>query len=934
MVSPTPPDEFYFEIARAYQQAELEILGQIKNRLLQGQLLDELDWQTARLAEIQQVRKQAVSVLAKVNSSMTSKINGAFGAAYKGGEWAALKDAAGFLPEKPTAVSSAARQAAVRAAANAMTGGMAQTMPKLLRQLEDDYARVINDTVLRVQAGSGDRRTQTGRALEQLFGMGVKTGPGGKMNLPDYVTMAMRTGVAQTSIAGHMDTLGANGLDLVYIQPGPRHCDQCDEWSNKPLWRTTGPTGQQYTENLVDGKQYRVMVWGTLDQARAAGWGHPNCRCNVGAFIPGATVLPKPRPPWDKEGYEAQQKQRGIERKIREWKVRGALATSAADVAKANGKVALWQEAMRSLLKEHPALKRQARRESATGTYGPGMPWEGPVTPPKTPKAPKTPPKTPETPASLAQQVSDAQAAYAAAQKTVNEVVAKHMADLTTEAAKKEIKAAGDAATQAQLKLNQLKDKEIHEAQKAQQAVDADKSGVTWEDIDDYGLPGEYLKDAGLVPGKIEYYLTKVAMPKDKIWQAMDDYDLETVIAELKKHTSAIPESSYKAWVKDKNAPVEPQKAADVAPKPTPEAPEAPSATSKHRDPTPAPPGSWKGAEKPPAPKEPAVPKGSDVSGEMDAWLAKVKQKYEDFAKSTGNPKTKLEQSNNWSYVQKVVNDHDLHAADYLYQNKYLDSSLTDEVHKLIAKATQPDLKDAAKYKADMAKYGDELAQYKLNLAQWRTDNGITSEAKGLTGTRHSNAEGIAWAHRPDVPQVMNPSSAHSAANLYSGSAYGPWNARLRSEAPNGAPLKGGQYSKGTKDLDSAMGPIPEDVVLHRGTTFEEFGLGYMPPPSPQDMVGKTYTNHAYASTSVGEYAHFRSKPVQLEIMAPAGSKGTNLMRSSGFGTGEREFLLARGTQFFVHSVEEFSNGHGGKWRVRVEIVLEGEDPTLWTPIP
>lgn len=845
MVSPTPPDEFYFEIARAYQQAELEILGQIKNRLLKGETLDDLDWQTARLAEIQQVRKQAVSTLAKVNSSMTSKINGAFGAAYKGGEWAALKDAQGFLPEKPTAVSSAARQASVRAAANAMTGGLAQTMPKLLRQLEDDYARVVNDAVLRTQAGSGDRRAQTGKALEQLFGMGVKTGPGGKMNLPDYVTMAMRTGVAQTSIAGHMDTLGANGLDLVYIQPGPRHCDRCDEWSNKPLWRTTGPTGQQYTENLVDGKQYRVMVWGTLDQARAAGWGHPNCRCNVGAFIPGATVLPKPRPPWDEEGYEAQQKQRGIERKIREWKVRGALATTAGDVAKANAKVAAWQAAMRGLLKAHPQLKRQAKRESATGIYGPGMPWEGPVVPPKAPKPPKTPSEAAPTPAPAGQSFD----AWVAAME----------------------KSKGDLLKDPAGTINELK----------HAATSGDKSALEW--LHKQG----YLTDAQF-------------------------------------------KAALKAW--DNNHPV-PKKAADVAAKPTPKAPEAPSATSKHQDPIPAPPKSWEGREKPSAPKEPEMPKTGEQQA-LDVWVQKVKDRFTAYAKATGNAKSDLTKSLNWPTVQKVINDHDVSALNQLKSMSYVDDALYKEALDAFALKGKLTTEQERAYKTAMADYGNKLAQYKLDLEQWKTDNGITSAAKGLTGTRHTNAEGIAWAHKSGVPQVFNPSSAHSAANLYSGSAYGPWNARLRSEAPNGTPLKGGQYSKGTKDLDSAMGPIPDDVILHRGTTFEEFGLGYMPPPSPTDMVGKTYTNHAYASTSVGEYAHFRSKPVQVEIMAPAGAKGTNLMRSSGFGTGEREFLLARGTKFFVHSVEEHSNGHGGKWRVRVEIVLEGEDSSVWTPIP
>lgn len=774
-VSPTPPDELYFEIARAYQQAELEILGQIRARLEKGDSLDDLDWQKARLAEVQSMRKQMVTQLAKVNSSMTSKINGAFGAAYKGGEWTALKDASEWLPDKPTAVSSATRVASVRAASNAMLGQTAQMMPNLLRTTEDLYAKVVNDTVLRVQAGSGSRREATGRALQQAFGSGLKTGPGGRMNLPDYITMAMRTGVANTSIQGHMDTLGANGMDLVYIHPGPRHCETCDEWSNSPLWRTTGPIGQQYVPSATEDKPYRVMVWGTLDQAKAAGWGHPNCRCNVGAFIPGATVLPQPRPPWDEDGYKAQQEQRAIERKIREWKVKQTLATDPKDAAKAGAKVQEWQNAQLAHMKGHPELKRQYARESVNGFYGPGKGYDGPVSTPKPPKPPKPKPVPPEGP------------------------------------------------------------------------------------------------------------------------------------------------------------PVTPTKASQVSAKPTPEAPEAPSATSKHREPISAPPQSWKGREKPKSPSEPEMPKTREQ--EMLAkWEADTKAKFTAYAKATGNPKSDLTQSNNWSYVKKVTDQHDVGALDYLYQNKYVDDKLRQDALDAFAAKGKLTPEQTRAYKTAMAKYGDDLAQYKLNLNQWMTDNGITSAAKGFgEAKRHTNQEGISWAFGQSVGQLQKTTAGGRAASKYSGSAYGPWNADLRNHAPHGAPLKTGNYQKNTADLDKAMVPIKEDVVLHRGTTWEEFNNGQrLPPPPPTDMVGKTYVNHAFASTSVGEWAAFRSKPVQIEIMAPAGTKGVNLMEVSNFGTGEREFLLARGTRFFVHSVRQ----DGGQWRVKVEIVPDGEDSSVWTPIP
>lgn len=368
-VSPTPDESYYWEIAQAYQQAELQILSQIRDRLDKGQTLSDVDWATSRLAEVQVMRRQAVATLATVNRSMSSKINGAFGNAYKDGSIAALRDASAYLPGKPSAVSSVTRQNTVAALANRTREGLAGVIPNMLRKMEDDYREVVRSTVAATQAGGNDRRKATTAALQQAYGKGLKTGPDGRMNLPDYVQMAVRTGTANASIQGHLDTLAANDLNLVYIQPGPRHCERCDEWANVPLWRTTGPAGRVQTESMVSDRDVTVNVKGSLEEAKAAGWGHPNCRCSVGAYLPGVTekTLPTPRPKWDADGYKDQQTQRAIERKIREWKTREALSTDPADKADAARKVSQWQAAQRAHLNAHPALKRQYQRENPAG---------------------------------------------------------------------------------------------------------------------------------------------------------------------------------------------------------------------------------------------------------------------------------------------------------------------------------------------------------------------------------------------------------------------------------------------------------------------------------------------------------------------------------------------------------------------------------------
>jgi len=983
-VSPTPTDEHYYLIARAYQQAELEILGQIRDRMLKGQALDTLSWQAERLAEVQQMRKRAVAALAKANSSMTSKINGAFGAAYKGGEWAALKDASAYLPDVKGAVSSQSRRAAVQAAVNQIQGNTGTMMPQLLRTLEDDYARVVNETVLRVQAGGVDRRTATGKALEQAFGMGLKVGPNGKMNLPDYMTMAMRTGVANTAIQGHLDTLQANGIDLVFIHPGPRHCKRCDEWANRPLWRGTGPTGPQFVTDLTSGDAMIVEVYGTLNQAKAAGWGHPNCRCNVGAYLPGATQLPQPRPKWDEDGYENQQKQRGIERQIREWKVRQQLATTPELASQAASKVAEWQEAMRALITAHPYLKRQYKREAPRpqAPSGPG---------PKPKPAPKPP-------------VDTIESLEAELKGMANDLMAGIKVDVQAMDAKlKKLAAMKEAADSFPLPTKNPQLKEwgkmalakdpslVNDPFFAKALMGEDEFGQSFSGtLYAMGKIDKSLLNAYVKANKgqsLDSFKPKTAKPKtapkspapaptkkpvyngpvtiytlqewvDTIAKWHPEVNTDPALFKLLQEVldspapmGAVTQLQKKLGLSDSewdaalgavsgtaktmtpspaavlkmDSPPAPPKAVPKTKAPEKPAKAAP-ADSEVPDAIPAPPGAWKGKEKPTEPSQPEKPR---TLGEMamDEWVEKVKARYTAFAKANNNPKTDITQSFNWEGVQKAMQGSESDAR-YLLNLKYLDDELFKEWEAAASKlGTMPKSAEAA-YKKAMAEYAAKSAQYKLDLAQWRKDNGITSAAKGTqVGLRFTNAEGINWAHA-NLPSPAPTTTAGRAAKKYSGSAYYAWNQELRAHAST-SPLKSGGYAKDTANLDAGFGPAPEDFIVHRGTNYDEFGLGQMPPPSPESMVGKTYTNHGYVSTSIGEYAAF-TKQMQIEILVPKGHRVMNVMPVSNYGTAEREILLSRGTQFYVHSVET----RGGRTHVKVEVVPEGEDSSLWDPIP
>jgi hypothetical protein len=366
MISPTLGAALAEPVADIYRDAELRILERIAWSLQAD--IQAGDWEVQQLLRIQRIRAEVLAELEAINPAAAAMIRMAIESAYQTGGLSAFQDVGDTVPHLPASPDTRAQAVAVLAAD--VVRGVSSGQGAILRAVDDVYRDVIARVVSQAVVGTITRETAVQSALEEFLGKGLTTIPTrrGNMALADYATMAVRTATARSAIAGQVETGKAMGLDLVVISPGPRACDICDRWARAVL--TTGTqTGRLLFDDLRRGGQVSVTVDATLDEARAAGWGHPNCRCGMQTYLPGVTrreVIE--RPAWDQEGYEAQQRQRAIERQIRGWKVREAIAVTPDAKADAKAKVKGWQGAMRDHLEQHPDLKRQSGREQITGT--------------------------------------------------------------------------------------------------------------------------------------------------------------------------------------------------------------------------------------------------------------------------------------------------------------------------------------------------------------------------------------------------------------------------------------------------------------------------------------------------------------------------------------------------------------------------------------
>lgn len=363
-VSPNIGQDYAEQVAAIYRDAELVILRRITDAIADG--IDTPTWEADALVRSQRLREAVIAILNQVNPEAAAAIQQAISDAYEAGGVSALRDMGALAGDLATAPAPA-RIAATTALVRDVATGIDSIQPAILRQTDDLFRAVVARAALASTSGAFSRLDSAQSALRDLARRGIDgiQTARGTMGMSDYLSMSVRTATSRAAIVGSTQTMTANDIDLVVIQPGPRACDICDRWARSVLTIDPGGVAGVVEAEAVDGSGIaRIEVDGSLDDARSKGWGHPNCRCAVGAYLPGVTdpaILDRPK--WDAAGYEAQQRQRQIERQIRRWKTAEATSITPDERARSAARVADWQQEQRDHLAANDDLKRQYRRE-------------------------------------------------------------------------------------------------------------------------------------------------------------------------------------------------------------------------------------------------------------------------------------------------------------------------------------------------------------------------------------------------------------------------------------------------------------------------------------------------------------------------------------------------------------------------------------------
>lgn len=392
-------EELSRELADRYRDAEdtlirevavraardMELAAQLPSSIAPGGLsVAERRRQNRILAELTAHRAKAVRDLQGIAVAMVEKLRkqdlasrivrvaASEGEAAAAAEiWFATRQAATAVPVpfiggaaavSATGLTSTATQASAMVALS-LQSRLEVLNERLTRYPRDAYQRIVAIYTPQTLLGVQTVRVQQARTVQRFLAEGI-TGfvdrGGRRWTVGAYAEMAGRTTVARAFNDAGVWRMGQSGINLVTISGGADACARCAPWIGKIL-STDGTTGTVELPSATTGGLVVVTIAGTLDQARAAGLFHPNCRDKITAYLPGLSV-PQAGFQYDEAADKERQQQRSLERDVRAAKRREAAAMTDTDRRKAARDVADAQATLRSFTRE-TGRPRQYYRE-------------------------------------------------------------------------------------------------------------------------------------------------------------------------------------------------------------------------------------------------------------------------------------------------------------------------------------------------------------------------------------------------------------------------------------------------------------------------------------------------------------------------------------------------------------------------------------------
>lgn len=404
------------DIARIFEEIELRLIASLKRNLSRHKAEEEKEgfewsaWQAEKLNNIDNFRKENAQIADEYVDVIDDETRQLMTDQFHEGEHTAeqsvidVSESGVNVPDVPDVpVQPQPPKAPTAIPDDHFFGVNKPKMDKLMedvttlektaltaavRNMDDVYRTTLNKVQLMMGTGSITLNEAIDLATRDFLDKGINCivyADGRRVNIADYVRMALRTTSTRATLQGAAKRFAELGYDTVLISQYGGCSETCEPYQGKvyiddvfTIWN--GERSGDFGKSNYCDKWFML-----LSVAIRGGLFHPNCRHTMGQYIEGLTKIPQPIPAEKiREQRELEEKQRAMERKIRALKRKVEGTQDEKKVKEYKRKLREEQGKLREFIKEHDdVLRRDYSREKIYS--GKGEPKQ---TAPRTEEAP------------------------------------------------------------------------------------------------------------------------------------------------------------------------------------------------------------------------------------------------------------------------------------------------------------------------------------------------------------------------------------------------------------------------------------------------------------------------------------------------------------------------------------------------------------------
>ena len=266
-----------YDIAKLYQEMELELIASLKRNLLRHELkeieenMEYPQWQALKLRDIQRIKRENQDIIGKYTSNIPKDVKKIIKEEYKQGKKEAISlfNDANRGKRRLNESFFKTNNKKVKAMIDDINGIFKEAEKAIFRMSNDVYQKAIFKAGFHLSHGAVNLKQAINIAMKDFAKRGINCieyKDGRRINIADYARMAVRTASQRARLMAEGDFRKRLKRTLVKITKHGTSCKYCKVYEQQIL------VDDVYFGGVPDGKHE------LLSSAMSKGLFHPNCR--------------------------------------------------------------------------------------------------------------------------------------------------------------------------------------------------------------------------------------------------------------------------------------------------------------------------------------------------------------------------------------------------------------------------------------------------------------------------------------------------------------------------------------------------------------------------------------------------------------------------------------------------------------------------------